>query len=79
MLEYIVLAVLVAVIIGQQAIIVIQHVTHSKERKDLCNRIMARDLTEYNHATQHENQQDKQLSAMQKKYKDYEKRWKTGI
>lgn len=79
MLEYIVLAILIAVIIGQQVVIVIQNVTHSKERKDLYNRIMARDLTEYNHATKHENQQDKPLSAMQKKYKDYEKRWKPGI
>ena len=78
MFEYIVLAILTAIIIGQKAVIIVQHITHSKERKDLYNRIMARDLTEYNHATQHENQQDKQLSAMQKKYKDYERRWKTG-
>lgn len=70
MLEYIIPVLLIAVIVFQQ-------VTHSKERKDLYNRIMARDLTEYNHAVQHE-QQDKPLSAMQKKYKDYEKRWKTG-
>jgi len=71
MLEYIIPVLLIAVIVFQQ-------VTHSKERKDLYNRIMARDLTEYNHAAQHESPQDKQLSAMQKKYKDYERRWKTG-
>lgn len=31
----------------QGLIIILQQITHSKERKDLYNRLMARDLTEY--------------------------------
>lgn len=76
MLDYIIFAILIAIIIGQQVLIVFQHITHSKERKDLYNRIMARDLTEYTHAVQHEKEKDKQLSAMEKKYKEYLKEWK---
>lgn len=77
-MAYIVLAILATVIIGQWVVIIIQQIKHSKERKDLYNRIMARDLTEYSHAVQHENQQSKPLSGMQKKFKEYEKTWKTG-
>lgn len=59
------------------AVIIIQQVMHSKERKDLYTRIMARDLTEYNHAIQHEVGQ-KNLSGFDKKYNEYKKKWRTG-
>jgi hypothetical protein len=36
--------VIIALLIG---VIVVQHISHKQERKDLYNRIMARDLTEY--------------------------------
>jgi len=40
---------LVALLIGT---IIVQEIMHRQERKDLYNRIMARDLTEYNNSGQ---------------------------
>jgi len=44
MINYIVIIVLVLVIL-------LQEIIHSRERKDLYTRLMARDLYEYNHIT----------------------------
>jgi hypothetical protein len=63
------------IILALIAVIVFQQVMHGKERKDLYTRWMARDLTEYNHAVQHEKLDPKQ-SAMQKKLDEYKKQWK---
>jgi len=68
--------VLIIVILALLAVITIQQIFHTKERKDLYNRIMARDLTEYTHAKQRDKENDKRQSAMKKKYEEYRKKWK---
>jgi predicted Holliday junction resolvase-like endonuclease len=68
--------VLIIVILALLAVIMVQQISHTKERKDLYNRIMARDLTEYTHTKQHDKENDKRLSAMTKKYNEYRNKWK---
>lgn len=68
--------VLIIVILALLAVIMVQQIFHTKERKDLYNRIMARDLTEYTHTKQHDKENDKRLSAMTKKYNEYRNKWK---
>ena len=52
------------------AVIAIQGFMHSKERKDLYNRIMAKDLTEYKIAGK------KKTNPMKKKIDEYRKTWR---
>lgn len=60
------------IILGLIAVILIQQALHSKERKDLYSRIMAKDLTEY----RLEPQKKKDISKMRNKVKEYQKNWR---
>ncbi len=64
-----------AVIFALLVFVLIQQIMHLRERKDLYNRLMAKDLTEYT-VIEQQKKAEKRKKPVNIKFEEYKKNWK---